>query len=228
MKIAICDDEASDQLYIRDYVNRYFSENTSQTFLFSCAKDLLAAAQKIHFDLVLLDIEMEHPTGFEAAQILKDAENPPCVIFVTKSQAYSVRGYGLVFRYLVKPLTWPAFCEAMDAFVLEYQSNTLWLRIEDGQIALPIRSILYIETFGHTSVIHTKEQEYTCRVTLSELGSRLPQGCFVSPHKGYLIHMRYILSASASDVILENGKHIPISRRKRADFDRCFHEFLGR
>lgn len=228
MRIAICDDEATERQCIKDYVLQYFSEGSVQTVLFSSAKDLLEAIPEVYFDLVLLDIEMEHPTGFEAAEVLKKADNPPCVIFVTKSQAYSVRGYGLVFRYLVKPLTWTTFCAAMDAFILEYQANTLSFRLGDSQTAIPIKSILYIESFNHTAVVHTKERQYTFRATLSELSARLPKGCFAVPQKSYLVNMHYILTASATDVVLENGEHIPISRRKRADFDRCFNDFLGR
>lgn len=226
MRIAICDDEAADRQDMQAFAARYFGGTETETVLFSTAKDLLAAG--IRFDLVLLDIEMKSPTGFEAAQTLKNRENPPCIIFVTKSQAYSVRGYGLAFRYLVKPLAWPLFCEAMDAFWMEHQANTLLFRMDDSQVAVPIRSILYVESFGHTAVVHTKERQYTFRAILSDLSARLPRGCFAAPQKSYLVHMRYILSASATDVVLENGEHIPISRRKRAEFDRCFNEYLGR
>lgn len=228
MRIAICDDEACERRGIQEYVLRYFSGENVQIDEFPSAKGLLDAAQDTRFDLVLLDIEMEHPTGFEAAQALKRTGDSPCIIFVTKSQAYSVRGYGLAFRYLVKPLNWSLFCQAIDAFRLEHQANTLSFRMDDYQIAVPVKSILYIESFGHTAVVHTKERQYTFRATLLELRARLPRGCFAAPQKSYLVNMHYILSASTTDVILENGEHIPISRRKRADFDRCFNDFLGR
>lgn len=228
MRIAICDDEADERRCMQDYVLKYFSGEKVQIDEFPSAKELLDAAQNTRFDLILLDIEMEHPTGFEAAQALKNMADPPCIIFVTKSQAYSVRGYGVAFRYLVKPLNWPLFCQAIDAFRLEHQANTLSFKMDDYQVAVPVKSVLYIESFGHTAVVHTKERQYTFRAALSELSARLPRGCFAAPQKSYLVNMHYILSASATDVVLENGEHIPISRRKRADFDRCFNEFLGR
>ena len=59
--------------------------------------------QKKSFDLLLLDIEMPS-NGFQLAQSLIQMEKHPLVVFVTKRHEYAVQGYGIAFRYLVKPL----------------------------------------------------------------------------------------------------------------------------
>lgn len=47
---------------------------------------------------------MELTSGFEAAELLMSKKQKPLIVFVTKSTAYTVRGYDVAFHYLVKPI----------------------------------------------------------------------------------------------------------------------------
>ena len=78
--------------------------------------------QKKSFDLLLLDIEMPS-NGFQLAQSLIQMEKHPLVVFVTKRHEYAVQGYGVAFRYLVKPLDQTLFAAAMDAVLQELNSK---------------------------------------------------------------------------------------------------------
>lgn len=90
MKIAICDDDGMDLLYLQTLISEY--DSTLDTTLFHTAKDLLTAFQTTFFDIVFMDIEMEHPNGYEAAEILMQQEDKPLIIFVTNSGEYTIRG----------------------------------------------------------------------------------------------------------------------------------------
>ena len=81
MKIAICDDDIMDLRYIQTLVSEY--DSALDTTLFHTAKDLLAAFETKFFDVVFMDIEMEHPNGYEVAEILMQQEDKPLIIFVT-------------------------------------------------------------------------------------------------------------------------------------------------
>lgn len=228
MQIAICDDETNEIEQIQGLLLQYDPPHQFTNTYFSCAADLLKAVESQTFDLILMDIEMENISGFEAAQQLIQQSHPPLIIFITKSPAYSVRGYGIAFRYLVKPVVWDEFRDALDAALLEYTTNRLSFNFGECSFALPIQSILYIESYNHTTIVHTVEQQYTIRTTLSKLTSKLPRSHFVSPQKSYLVNMNYILSSTPTEIKLTNGDIIPLSRRKRMEFDICFNEFLGR
>ena len=116
--IAVCDDESNELNFIMNYIAQYNHEWAPIPF--SSARDLLHAAESTHFDFILLDIEMAAPTGFEAAKQLVATQEPrPLITFITKSNAYSIKGYGIAFRYLVKPVIWDDFVLAMDAAVDE-------------------------------------------------------------------------------------------------------------
>ncbi len=228
MQIALCDDEAAELNVLECLCKQYDMVKKFKIVSFSSAAELLKASKKMLFDIILLDIEMEKPTGFEVAQELVKHENPPIIIFATKSQAYCVRGYGIAFRYLVKPIQWDDFRDAIDAATMEIEANRLMLDVENGKCLIPVRDIIYIETYDHSTIVYTTRHSYTVRIPLSELASRLPRRSFVSPQKSYLVNMYYILSTTPKDMTLTSGAVIPISRRKRAEFNECLNAFLGR
>lgn len=104
INIAVCDDKADEREVIFQLIKRYHYGWTPVQF--SRAKDLLNATKKAEFDLILLDIEMVFPTGLEVAkQIVDTQQSHPLIVFITKSNAYTTRGYGVAFRYLVKPVS---------------------------------------------------------------------------------------------------------------------------
>lgn len=225
--IAVCDDEQDECAEILRLINRYNQELIPIPF--SSAKDLLYTAQKTKFDLILLDIEMSSPTGFEAAkQIIATQEPRPLIVFITKSSTYTTKGYGVAFRYLVKPVPWDDFVIAMDAAFDELKANRFSFELNGKLHSLPLQSIYFIESFAHIAVIHTADEEYRIRATLSELKHTLPMSRFATPHKSYLVNMAYINSVALYDIILTNGIHIPISRRRKQDFNKEFCRFLGR
>lgn len=154
--------------------------------------------------------------------------SPPVIIFVTKSSAYTLKGYGIALRYLQKPLARAAFEEALDASVHEAIAHRLYFTSEDRTVALPLREILYIEMFGHYAVVHTKNSEYRFRSTLKEIQAKLPQGYFALPHKSVLVNFDHVRSASKTEIKMDNDDIIPISRRRHQEFSDAFFRFLGR
>ena len=88
--------------------------------------------------------------------------------------------------------------------------------------------IYYLESHGHKVLIHCKGQDLTLRMTIPEALEQLPKRCFASPHKSYLVNMEHIVYATGTTVILSSGNQLPISRRKRQEFNQNFNAYLGR
>ena len=57
---------------------------------------------------------------------------------------------------------------------------------------------------------------------------KMGKRCFVSPHKSYLVNMEHIVYATGTAVFLSSGHQLPISRRKRQEFNQIFNAYLGR
>lgn len=228
MRIGICDDEPGDLAQILKLLKQYDGDGQLQVTTFLHARDLIAAAKTISFDIVILDIEMESPTGFDAAKILINMPESPIVIFATKSNAYALKGYGIAIRYLQKPVTKEAFFEAMDVAIADAAAHRLTFQMDTTLISIRLRDVQYVESFGHYTVVHTDQESFRFRSTLKEVTVKLPKGYFVSPHKSYVVNLEHIRSATASEICMYCGAKIPIGRKRMQEFNEAFYRFLGR
>lgn len=228
LRIGICDDETVDLDQVLSLLYEYDRERRFQTMTFFSAGKLFEENDAHPFDIVILDIEMEPPTGFEIAKKLIGLPNPPTIIFVTKSNAYAMKGYGVAIRYLQKPITKADFTEAMDAAIMDASAHRLTFEMDGSLVALYIRDICYVEVFGHYSIIHTHTKDYRIRSTLKEIAAKLPRQYFAAPHKSYVVNLEHIQSATATEIQMDSGSVVPISRSKAQDFNCALYAFLGR
>ena len=111
---------------------------------------------KILFKASSDTMPMAPSNGFQMAQTLTQMEKHPLVIFVTKRHEYAVQGYGIAFRYLVKPLDESLFAAAMDAVVQELDSKHFTVEYEGATLSLETSDIYYLESHGHKVLIHCK------------------------------------------------------------------------
>ena len=228
-QVAICDDEKSELEDIVQNVKDYDVQGYFDIETYADGNVLLSELQmqKKTFDLLLLDIEMPS-NGFQLAKTLICMEKHPLVIFVTKRNEYAVQGYGIAFRYLVKPLDKSLFYAAMDAAVHELESTHFTFEYEGAVLSLETADIYYLESHGHKVFIHCKERDFILRMSISEAIEQLPRSRFAAPHKSYLVNMEHIVCATGSTVVLSSGNQVPISRRKRQEFNQRFNAYLGR
>lgn len=228
LRIAVCDDDPLDLGQTLEMIQQYDKKKSLEVLSFIRASDLLKPSTVNTFDIVLLDIEMEIPNGYDVAKQLVLAKDPPVIVFITKSSAYTLKGYGIALRYLQKPLDRTILEEALDASIQEATAHRLYFTSDDKTVALPLRKILYIEMYGHYAIVHTTTSEYRFRSTLKEIQGKLPQGYFALPHKSILVNFEHVRSASKSEIQMDNGATIPISRHRHREFNDAFFRFLER
>ena len=226
MKIGVCDDDSGDLQLIYDLLRAYDKGRALEIFCFASAAELYRS--EIDFDIAILDIEMPAPNGFEIARQLLQRQNKPLILFLTASTAYSIRGYGVAYRYLVKPVSESVLFPVLDSAIREVRANRFVLSADGACRVFRLEDIYYFEAFNHHVILHTRDSEWTYRSTLKEILTQLPGGCFGMPHQSYLVNFSHVKAASAASVQLTNGVSIPMSRRRQRDFDREFHVYLGR
>lgn len=224
MKIAICDDELPE---LDTVVNLLCSYNrTLEYATFESAKELLSAYDSDYYDIVLLDIEMKRPNGYDIAKRLKELNDPPLVVFVTKSSNYVIRGYEVAFRYLQKPISMSAFSHVMNDAISEAKPKHIPITDSGKTTVISVKDIVYIEAFNYYLSIHTVDCEYRVRRSLKSVAEELQLCNFVRPHNSFLVHMPYIQSATSKTIIMQNNVEIPISRNRRAEFEEEFRKYL--
>lgn len=116
----------------------------------------------------------------------------------------------------------------MDAVLQELNSKHFTIEYDGITMSLETSDIYFLESHGHKVLIHCKEQDLTLRMSIPEALEQLPKRCFVSPHKSYLVNMEHIVYATGTAVFLSSGHQLPISRRKRQEFNQIFNAYLGR
>ena len=215
--IGICDDQAGD----RDYVQRLAGEWAAarrvsvQIERFSSAESLLFRyAEQKDFDILLLDIEMGAMDGVSLARKIRTGNDTVQIVFITGFPDFMAEGYEVsALHYLLKPVQPEKLFATLDRAVagMARRSRALLLPVDGETIRLPVDRILYAEAFSHDVAITTEEETLRVRLSISEVERMLGDG-FVRCHRSYLAGLRHISKLSKTEVFLDNGTILPMSR----------------
>lgn len=226
MRIAICDDEQKELLYLQNLVKKH--DAYADILLFLSAESMLNSMENQQCDLVLLDIEMDEINGFAAAKKLVGMHNPPLIVFVTNSREYTYRGYEVAFRYLLKPVNYSTLSDVLSAAKARVEPYKLKLSTNGYSHIISIYEISHFESFGHNLVVHTKASEFTCKMKMSEVEALLPDDTFAAPHKSYLVNLDFVNTIGENELSLIGEIRIPISRRYKQQFENTVFKFVRR
>lgn len=226
LKIAICDDEAADLQHLKELVEA--CDRSLDITTFSTAKALYEGFQATFYDLIFLDIEMEPPTGYEVACQLMEQQDKPLIVFVTNSSEYTIRGYGVAFRYLPKPITYDVVATVMTAALEQLTPKKIAIQVDGITQLLSLRDIGYIEVRDHRIHYHTAEQEWICRGNLKLVERTVSGAAFSKPHSSFLVNLEQVAYMTDSDVVLTDGTAIPVSKRNKKGFEEALAQFVRR
>lgn len=186
----------------------------------------LAAIKESKPDLLFLDIAMPDLTGLE---LLAAMQYKPAVILTTAYRDYAVEGFDLkVLDYLVKPVSFKRFAQAIDKF-LELQSNItptkkensdhILIKADRKTVRIDFGEILYIEGVKDYVRIVTNHQRLITKVSIGHLLKELPAGDFLQVHKSFIVAKDKISAFTAHDVEI-GGVEIPIGRVFKEGFEK--------
>ena len=227
LTVAVCEDDPADMEVLRRVLGEYDTEHLLDVRLLSGAEELLEDP-RFRVDIVMMDIQMPGCNGLEAAKLLARRPDPPAVIFISHNSDFALRGYGLALRYLTKPVKREALFEALDVAVSRAISGRMTFDLGEGICTVPLKDIYYMESIGHYVTVNTEKEVFRFRSSLKELWAKLPMATFAAPHKSYLVNLEHIKAVTGTDILLDNGVRIPLSRRKAGEFNEVLYRFLGR
>ena len=149
-------------------------------------------------------------------------------MFVTNSGEYTYLGYEVAFRYLPKPVDYAVLSEVLSAAIAKIAPQKFAIIADGRSHIIPIDNILYFEVFGHRLIVHTKKSEFECRMNLSEIEAALPGNTFAKPHKSYLVNLDSVNTVGEKELTLTGDMRIPISRRRKQEFEQALYRFVRR
>ena len=88
-------------------------------------------------------------------------------------------------------------------------------------LRLPVGQVQYAEAFSHMVAIVTETDTIQVKMPISEIEKMLGDG-FIRCHRSYLVSLKHISRLSKTEVILDDGKALPLSRSAAATVHKAF------
>ena len=234
IRVAICDDS--------EYMRK---ETDKALFEYCMAKDVDYTAKQFEngesllkevteFDLIFLDYQFENKgkDGMSIAREIRKINAEVTIIFLSSYTNIVYDTFEVAaFRFLVKPIDKEKLYAAMDDYYASLNSdNTLSVKADGVNHYIKDSQISYVEGNGKKSIIHyiNRDETIECNETLSAIEERVSSKLFFRCHKSFLVNMKYIDSFSHTDLTLQNGEGIMISRQKYKNFCDGYSDYLAR
>lgn len=226
-RIAIVDDDHVDAEYVGRILDAWSQERqagvqiqrfaSAESFLFNYAEDK-------EWDILLLDIEMGAMDGVSLAKKIRQENESVQIVFITGFADYISEGYEVsALHYLMKPVKQDKLFAVLDRAVaaMEKTERVILLPVGGEMRRLPVGQVQYVEAFSHTAAIVTGTDTIQVKMPISEIERMLGVG-FVRCHRSYLVGLKHIARLSKTEVILDNGKTLPLSRSAAASVHKAF------
>ncbi len=235
LKVAIIDDErhAIDTLTY-DLIKNHSHE---VEILFSTTNPLEGAKQIriTNPDILFLDVNMPGLSGLDLVDLMHDISTH--IVFTTAHLEYAVKALETnVSGYLLKPVQTDDLQRIIKKIKTEKQ-KTESEQIISGKIPVPDAG--GIELVPWNEIIYCKSDNNYCELyltdnrriiaskTLKHFETNLPSIHFSRIHKSYLINFQHIkkyLTREGGELLMTNGKIIPVSRNKRDEILKRFQK----
>jgi len=185
----------------------------------------LSLVKSLKPDLLFLDIAMPEITGLEFIEAI---QHKPEIILTTAYREFAVEGFNLhVLDYLVKPIPFKRFVQAIDKFLDKKQnlensstpegSTYINVKADRKIVRVDLNDILYLEGVKDYVKIVTPQQNIITKVSIGNFLHNLPADRFIQVHKSFVVARNKIKAYTAQDVEIGNVE-IPIGRVYKESF----------
>ena len=191
---------------------------TYKLFEYWSGEEFLNYAKPHVYDIVIFDVEMGKINGIDTAKKFRELDKTVIIIFVTIQAEMVFSSFSAEpLHYLVKPVNYSQFYNVMNRAIkkLDQNKNGYFVATFNNDIYnIPLREILYFESFKRIVIITTFDKGYQFYAKLDDIERELEKKGFIRCHQSYLVNSIFIRKIEKDTVYLVNGKEIRISRTK--------------
>lgn len=231
ISIAICDDEPDDLNEMEAMTEELLEEQGISCCIsrFGNAVSLLSSMEHgKKFDILLLDVMMEHLNGMELAASLRRQGSDAAIVFISTNREMALLGYEMsAVRYLAKPVQREKLQEALlYCCRTRLEQKEILLPTPEGQRRIPISDLIYIEPWNRGTRLVLVSGECSSSAKISELEQLLPKGKFAFCHRTLLVNLAFIQSIRYCELTLKNGQTLPVSKYRQAQIKESLLRYL--
>jgi two-component system LytT family response regulator len=239
-----------DEPLARQRLKRFLEPAMDIELLTECGdgKAAVTAIQQHEPDLVFLDVQMPHLSGFEVLGAV-GVERMPVVIFVTAFDAFALQAFeAQALDYLLKPFGQERVQKALERArtflegnakksfqdhlagllrATEASRHTARVLVRNGNRVLVVgpAEIDWVEAYGDYVRLHVSQQVHLLRSTLIDMEQRLKPEGFARIHRSRLVNLERIkelITVSPTEllVVLKNGVRLNASPTFLKDLQR--------
>jgi len=146
------------------------------------------------------------------------------IIFITGYPDFISEGYDVAaLHYLMKPVSESKLCEVLGraAANCRKQKRMILLKTSYENRRIDADSVIYAEAFAHSVNICTSDGNLEVKMSMTDAEKLLGDG-FVRCHRSYIVSLRYISRITKTEVVLDNGKALPLSRNSYNAVNQAF------
>lgn len=234
VKVGICDDEEVQRQYLKGLVEQWALKrgekavcccySDSEAFLFAWEEDK-------SYDVLLLDIEMKDMNGMELAGRIRREDKDVAIVFITGYEEYIGQGYEVsALHYLLKPVAEEKLYGVLNRAMELRQKEGIRQLFEtsEGWLSIVLADIWYVEAFAHYCTLHLRNCDYQVKRGISSMEKLFADYgiAFVKPHRSYLVNLKFVTSILREELIMDDGRKIPISRRNYRQVNEAFFRYF--
>jgi DNA-binding LytR/AlgR family response regulator len=236
IRIAICDDEKDMVSQVEKQTRLYFRTHCIETELtcYQSGENLLYDLEdEVHYDLLLLDIEMPGINGMNLAETIQKKIPGAKIIFITSHLEYAITAYEFsVFRYIPKSRMeeklFLAFKDYYKLYSLE-RSEFYTVKVKNHVKQISYRDIVYILKDGKYAVLHlVNRQTLSVRKSLSQIFEEMEKEYFYFADRGCIINLANVIGMEGTKVLLRNQETVQISQAGSGEFKKAMLRFWER
>lgn len=232
LRFAVCDDSIDELSNMVQLLDQYrTSKNISCEYAaFPNGFELIAAVEKgKRFDIYCLDIIMPGFTGIEVAKEIRTFDKASPILFFTSSTEFALESYSVkAINYVLKPISkeklFFTFDELLEQIKTEQDEDAIIVKSSEGIQKILISNLTYAEVIGRNVLYHLRSGKVIeCTESFSSVcDNLLKYGCFLKPHRSYLVNMQYVDTIDNYHLKLQTLSSIPIAQGKSKEIKQLY------
>lgn len=231
MRILLCDDDVTVIDELQRYLQDFFDGHQVSPPAYAAYTDgeSLLSQETGGGDIAFLDVKMLGINGIDVGAALKK-RNPNVKIFiVTAYMDYLDEAMKFqVFRYLTKPINKERLFRNMQDALDQYfeDEQLVLLETKDGTTVLRENEIVFVETAGRGTTVHTKDHIYSSVKNMDAWRQELRSRSFYVPHRSYMVNMRFVSFFNNTTIVVKDAAGVEhtlcMSRRRFSGFREAY------